>query len=190
MNRLACIAGCLIILGVSCNHLAAQQEASAEALAEYTQPGPEHQQLQRLVGNWSTVIKSYFGSPEPVDESKGSATYESILGGRFLRQVFQGKMSGQNFEGIGVSGYDRAQKKYVGTWKDSMTTGIMQVEGNYDVEKHQLVETGTTAGPSGKIEFKLVTDYKSNDEFLFTMFMVQPDGQEQKWMEITYTRKD
>ena len=41
------------------------------------------------------------------------------------------------FSGVGTTGYDNTKKKFVGTWIDSMSTGIMRSEG--------------TADPTGKV---------------------------------------
>src|SRR3546814_8456449 len=39
---------------------------------------------------------------------------------------------GQPFNGIGFMGYDNVRGKYVASWVDDMSTGLMTSEGDYD----------------------------------------------------------
>lgn len=146
-----------------------------------------HDQLKRLVGNWTTEMTSFFPDPSNPQVSKGKASFKMILGGNFLQQRFFGEFDGQKYEGIGISGYDTAKNKFVGTWKDSMNTGIMHVEGSYDAKSHTLTELGEMSSPNGKMKTKNTTQYIDNNNFVFTMYMVTPDG-EQKLFSIKYTR--
>ncbi len=158
------------------------------AFKEFATPGKEHEQFKRLVGTWDAEVVSTHDPNAPPQKSTAKATFQLLLGGRYLRQHFAGEFEGEKFEGLGVSGYDNAQKKFVGAWIDSMGTGIMHTEGQYNVEKHELVETGESSSPFGPMKLKMVTKYVSDDKMIFTMFMLLPENQEQKMMEITYTR--
>lgn len=149
--------------------------------------GKPHDQFKRLVGNWDTEMTSFFPDPSAPDVSKGKASFKMILGGNFLQQRFFGQMGDKKYEGIGVSGYDTAKEKYVGTWKDSLNTGIMHVEGTYDPKTHTLTESGTMSGPQGEMKTKNVSQYVDNDNFVFTMYLITPDA-EPKLFSIKYTR--
>ena len=72
------------------------------------------------------------------------------------------------------------RKKYTSVWLDSMGTGIMKTEGQYDKENKTLTETGTVATPMGPMQFKMVNQCQGDNQFTLTMYMVQPDGSEQK----------
>ena len=54
-------------------------------------------------------------------ESKGIEKNELLKGGLWLISRFEGEVVGTPFTGIGTFGYDPAEKKYVGTWVDTMT---------------------------------------------------------------------
>jgi len=157
-----------------------------KAYEAYATPGKEHAQFKRLSGNWSCVVKAFPTPNRPV-VSKGTASFRVILGGRFLQQRFRGKLEGQSFEGQGISGFDNSRKKYFTHWIDSMGTGRVQLEGTYDRKTQTLTETGTSSSPLGPMKMKTVTRYSSNDQFLFTMYVVTPNG-DQKMLEINYTR--
>jgi hypothetical protein len=171
-----------------------KKDAATEALEkqweEFARVGEEHKQLARLAGQWKTEVKSYYPDPENPETSEGSATFRVQMGGRYLQQNFQGEFGGQRFRGMGLSGYDNFKKKYVGAWIDSMGTGIMTTEGEYDAKKHELVETGVSSGPAGEEKFKMVSRYLDDNKFVFSMYMVDADGKETKMMEMTYTRTE
>jgi hypothetical protein len=163
-------------------------QAFQEALEEAARPVKEHTQLARLAGEWKTQAKMYIPDPAKPEITEGTATYRMIMGGRYLRQDLQGQFAGKPYRGLGILGYDKNKKKFVDVWIDSMGTGIMTMEGEYDEKKHELVETGVSIGPQGEEKFKLVSRYLDENKFEFSMYMVQPDGAESKVMDITYTR--
>jgi hypothetical protein len=170
---------------------AAQQPDPAEfeqLMEAYARPGKEHERLQKLVGEWDVAVKSYETPDKPV-ESKAVARMETMLEGRFLRQTFEGEFGGVKFTGIGITGYDNAQKKYTGVWIDNMGTGIMHLSGEYDEATKTTTEIGEATTPIGPMKFRMVTKHVNDDKFTFTMHMSLADGNEQLMMESTYTRK-
>src|SRR5262245_59333625 len=99
-------------------------------------PGPEHEVLKRLEGNWTAVIKM------DGNEAPATATYKMDLGGLWLISEFRGELFGQPFQGRGADGYDPEKKKYVSVWVDSMTTRPVLFEGTYDKEKKTMTMNG------------------------------------------------
>ena len=160
-----------------------------QLMEAYAKPGKEHERLQKLVGEWDVAVKSYEGDPEKPVESKAVAKMETMLEGRFLRQTFEGEFGGRKFTGIGVTGYDNAQQKYIGAWIDTFGTGMMHITGEYDESSRTLTEMGEATMPTGVMKFRMVTKEVNDDKFTFTMYMVLSEGVEQIVMENTYTRK-
>lgn len=147
-------------------------------------PGPEHQELKRLEGDWIATVKS-FGS-----ETKGTMSYRMECGGLWLVSDFHGEFGGQRFHGRGLDGYDPQKKKYVSVWVDSMSTRPMQLEGEMDKEKQTVTMLGEGPGPDGKpAKYKSVTQYVDADHATFKMFMVGADGKDTEVMTIEYARK-
>lgn len=148
---------------------------------EFAKPGPEHEELKKMVGTWDLVMK--FGG----QESKGAVTYKMELGGMWLVGEFESDLFGTKFFGKGLDSYDANKKKYVSVWFDSMTATPMIMEGNYDKEKKKLTMTGDGMGMDGKpIKHKSVSEKVDNDTIVFTMW-----GGEAKepMFTITYKRK-
>jgi hypothetical protein len=63
-------------------------------------------------------------------EKHATCTNTMILGGRYQQSMIKGNMMGMPFEGMGLLGYDNAQKLFYSTWVDNMGTGC------YDYERH------------------------------------------------------
>src|SRR5688572_6662604 len=68
---------------------------------EFPKPGPEHEQLKELEGNWDAVMEM------EGQKSKCTATYKSICGGMWLESDFQGDLGGIKCQGHGLDGYDQ-----------------------------------------------------------------------------------
>ncbi|MCA9055869.1 MAG: DUF1579 domain-containing protein [Planctomycetaceae bacterium] len=167
---------------------APDQAAVQEMMMKLAQPGPQHEQFKGLVGEWTCIGRSYEQNPEEPLEWKGTAEFSLLLGGRYLQQDFRGEMPGFKFEGRGITGYDNAQQKYVGTWMDTMSTGIMSTAGEFDPATNTMTEHAVSHTPAGEMKLVMTTIHKSDDAFLFTMSLDTPAGPH-KMMEIDYTRK-
>jgi hypothetical protein len=151
---------------------------------EFPKPGPEHEKLKELAGNWDAVMDMQG------QKSKATATYKSICGGMWLQSDFEGDLGGIKFQGHGLDGFDQQKKKYVGVWTDSMSSAPMHYEGNYDSASKLLVMTGESLGPDGKPQkFKNTTEQKDKDHFTFKMYMIDDAGKEQLAFSIDYTRR-
>jgi hypothetical protein len=151
-------------------------------------PGPEHEILKSEAGVWDASVEMMMNGKTEV--SKGVETNTMMPGGLWLLSDFKGKFGGMDFVGHGVSGYDTNKKKYVGTWVDSMSTGLAVMEETYDPAKKTM--TGTMEGPdeTGKVvKLKLVTEWKDDNTRIFSMSGPGPDGKDVMMMRITYTRR-
>jgi hypothetical protein len=156
----------------------------------YATPGAAHQKLAPRVGKWNLAVKMFQPDGQPADESTATSEARWIFDGRYVEEAVQGEFAGMPFHGRGLSGYDNFKKKYVSTWIDSMSTGIMVSEGAWD-------DAGKTFSYSGEMpDFatgKLVrgrTTYTATDADHWTMKMFQPGpgGAEYLSMQIDYTR--
>ena len=150
-------------------------------------PGPEHKILAKCEGTWNAQVKAWFGSKEPT-ESKGVMKRKMIMDGRYLRESFTGSFADKKFEGLGVIGYDVDKKKYVMSWVDNFSTGVVINEGTYDPSKKTLTFVGEENTPKGKLRTKDVLTFVSETEQQFNMFRSPAPGKEFKVMEITYKR--
>ena|SRR5207249_434113 len=170
--------------------VAAAPALRAQAPPPMPKPGPEHELFKQDEGTWDATVESWMAPGAPPMTSKGVETNTLGCGGLCLVTNFKGDFGGLPFDGRGTSTYDPAKKKYVGSWTDSMSTGLMLGESTYDPAR-KLV-TGYMEGPdmTGKVvKSKSVVEYKADGSRVFTMYTQTPDGKEVPGMRITYTKR-
>lgn len=203
-NRsLAVLAACSALVGVAFGQKAdekkpaavtpaqqGQPEMSPEEMAwmQAAMPGPNHELLKSFAGKWTVSNKMWEGEGEP-QLSTGTAEVVALLDGRFYRESYKSEFMGMPFEGIGHTGYDNIGKKFISTWMDNMSTGVMSSEGTFDAATKTFAFSGEFSDPMGKkIKNRMTTKLVSNDEHVMTMFHTEPGGTEKKVMEIVYKR--
>jgi hypothetical protein len=156
-------------------------------------PGTAHKMLEESVGTWDAEVKIWMKGPggEPTI-SKGTSEQRMVLGGRYLQQDFKGEMMGQQFTGIGLTGYDNFKKKYVCFWIDNMGTGISTMDGVLDKDGKSCTMWGKMDEPAtGQKDKKVkyVTRFVDRDTQVFETYDVTSFGDKKPTMEITYKRR-
>jgi hypothetical protein len=153
------------------------------------QPSKEHGLLHKDVGTWDAEITLFPPGADPV-KSKGTEKNELLKGGMWLMSRFEGDMAGMKFAGTGLTGYDPVEKKYVGTWADSMSPHLMIIKGEYDPATKTMTSTGEGREPSGETyQSKLISRHLDDGVRTFELHMRTPEGEFTKMMEIKYTRR-
>ena len=168
-------------------------------MMELSKLNENHKLLSSLDGNWNFAIKTWM-NPDPnakPQESKGTATRKSVMGGRFVMMDVtgkmqmpgeDGKMKDMQFKGMGLEGYDNVKKKFVASWVDNMGTGIEFSEGTYDPATKTLTYTSEVE-PAPGMKTPIREEIKIADNNHMTLdWFENHGGQEKKTMEINYTR--
>jgi hypothetical protein len=176
--------------GYATNVAAQDEKAAMEAMMKAAAPGMQHQFLAKMAGSWRVQAKMWMAPNAPVQESRGTSINRMILGGRYLQQDYKATMNGMAFAGMGLNGFDNTTQKFVGTWSDSWSTGIMYVSGDMDASGKAITMTGEYVDPMTKATTRVrtVTRVIDNNKHVFEYYAPAPDGAEMKMMEITYTR--
>jgi hypothetical protein len=152
-------------------------------------PGPEHQIFKEDEGQWNAVVEVFAGPGAPPIQSNGVETNRIGCGGLCLITDFKSEMMGQSFEGHGTTAWNADKKKYVGSWTDSMSSGLTLSEATWDAATKTMTGWADGADATGKVtRMKSVGQYQ-NGARIFTMYITGPDGKEVPTMKITYTRK-
>ena len=157
--------------------------------APMPKPGPEHKVLEMDAGTWEATVETFMPGAPPMT-SKGTETNSMGCGGLCLISDFKGDFGGMPFHGHGTSTWDPAKKKFVGTWTDSMSSGISIGESTYDPATKKA--TGFMEGPdlTGKVvKSRSVVEYKDPSTRVMQMFTTGPDGKEVPTMKISYVKK-
>jgi hypothetical protein len=152
-------------------------------------PGPEHAVLKEDVGTWDASIEMMAPGAPPAPPSKGVEVNTIGCNGLCLVTDFKGQIMGGPFEGHGVTTWDPSKKAYVGSWSDSMTSGLATTEGTWDAAKKTLNTTMVTPdGSGGTMKMRSTVEYAAGKR-VFSMYMPGPDGKEMPTMRITYTKR-
>ena len=172
-------------------------EDMQKMMAEYQKlgaPGPEHQKLATLAGEWTNASKMWMEpNGQPLETPPGTHKGKMILGGRFLRFTETGKMMpGQPMEGIGMLGYDKTKQQYTLLWIDNSGTSMYTAAGTADADGKTITLQGTVDNPMTHEKnkpVKYIYHFESPSKVVFEMWDSQANGEFYKSMETTYTKK-
>lgn len=93
-------------------------------------PGEMHQALQEHVGVWTGTNTMWMVPGGPPMSSTITYNITSMMNGRYVKTEVAGEMPGMGmFTGMGLAGYDNVAGKFVATWVDNQSTGIMSGTG-------------------------------------------------------------
>ena len=168
-------------------------------MIELSKLNENHRLLSSLDGNWNFTIKTWM-NPDPnakPQESNGTATRKTVMGGRYVMMDVNGrmqmpgedgKMKDVQFKGMGLEGYDNMKKKFVSSWIDNIGTGIQSSEGTYDPATKTLTYTSEMEPlPGMKSQTRELIKIADNNHMTLEWYE-NHGGQEKKTMEINYTR--
>lgn len=167
------------------------QPAMNPALAEAMKPGPEHQQIGKVVGEWDVACTMWCQPGQPPEKSVGINTFTAKHDGRYVKGRYTGTFQGQPFTGHSTNGFDRAAKRYFTTWCDSMGTGFLYLTGTSADGGKTITYSGEMVCPiSGPLFVRQVETHQSDDHFTTVMYQSpMGGGEESKSMELSYTRR-
>jgi hypothetical protein len=166
------------------------EEEAEESLEALTVPGEPHELLDGTVGEWTLTIRVWsVPGAEPV-ESTGSATGRWILGDRFVETRFEGEVMGRPFEALKIEGFENVSEEYVSTWRDNLGTYTMIFRGRCGTTCEIRTMTAEFRDPitTKKLKIKGVTTLTDEEGgYTYESFVIAPDGQEFKNMELVAT---
>ncbi len=195
MRRALCVCGmAAMAAALLVGSAAAQEKKNADAPQgqgmPIPKPGPEHEIFKKDVGVWDATVETTMEPGGKPNVSKGVETNTLLGDGLWLISNFQSEFLGAPFQGHGVMGYDPHKRKYVGTWVDSMSTGLSTTEGTYDAKTRTLTTRMEGPGPDGTMmKMRSTSQWKDADTRVFTMYSPAGHGEEFAVMKITYKRR-
>ena len=152
-------------------------------------PAEGHRRLAPMAGSFRTKSTFTMTLGAPAQTSEGSSEHRLVLGGRYLEQRYTGSSMGMPFEGIGYTGYDNVQKRYVGSWMDSFGTGIMNSVGVGRPKDDEMKFESELIEPSGnKVRFESIVRIQDQDRHSYEMWTWAPNGKRFRTMLVEYTR--
>lgn len=165
------------------------QEVMA-AWAKAMTPGEPHTYLAKYAGDWNFEATFWMAPGAPPNTSNGTSEKKMLLGGRYLQEIMQGKMMGEDFEGHALTSYDNAKGGFTGSWVDNMSTGMMVSEGEYTGNSGHTLQAEYIDPVSGQPHSaRMVTTIVSPDHHIFEYYTTPHDGEEFKSMVVEYRRQ-
>ena len=165
-----------------------EQETMAQWQAAMT-PSAGHALLMPMVGSWRATTTFTMAPGAPPQVSEGTSVHRLVLGGRYLEQVYKGTSMGMPFEGIGFTGYDNVQQRYVGTWMDTMGTGVMHSTGVGRPTDERIDFVCEAIEPSGqKKVFDASVRVRGHANHSYEMWTKGADGKRYRVMLVEYER--
>jgi hypothetical protein len=166
-----------------------QDEGAKGHAANADVPGPIHERLNNLAGNWDVAIQYKLGEKT----HNGTATCEArwILDGRFLKQDYNSKFGDKPFHVIQLLGYDTGRKKTIEIKLDNMSTGVMHNEGSISDDGKVITNVGESLDPATGKPYKLrsVTTIVDADHFTLEWFHIDDQSKADKVVSMSHTRK-
>jgi Protein of unknown function (DUF1579) len=139
--------------------------------------------FEQDLGSWDAEIE--VNLPNGVEKSKGKMT-SWLVGGRWLVVDFKNETG---FEGHGVYGYDSDQKRYVGTWVDSMRGFLARGVGSWDPETRKMTYTYEHTAGGRQMAWREETTKNPDGSQTFQVIMKGPAGADQVMMKVAYRKE-
>ncbi len=162
--------------------------AMQAAMMKHAAVGEHHKVFEKMVGSWNYTGKMWMDPSKPPQELSGKSECKVIMEGRFAIEQCKSTDPKMPFEGTCCTGYDNHKKKYVFSWIDNWSTGIMNGEGTMD-KAGKMTSEGECYCPmiNGPRKMKIVCEIRA-DGSIHKEFFSYMDGKEMKGMEMTYTK--
>ena len=156
-------------------------------------PGKMHEHLAKSVGEWQGKTKTWMAPDTEPISSACKVVMTPAMEGRYVKTDWTGDIPGMGpYHGFGIYGYDNVAKKFVSTWIDNHSTGIMKGHGKLSEDGKQLTwqfeyMCPVTEKPTVMREIETVT---GPDAKKIEMYATDPkSGKEYKMMEVELSKK-
>lgn len=168
-------------------------QADMDACMAAGTPGPKQQWLARSAGRWSGTNTMWMAPDTEPMKSPCTSTISSVMDGHFTRWEFAGDIPGMGpYQGLGFSGYDNAAQKFVGTWLDNHSTGIMTGDATESSDGNTLTWTYHFTCPITKrpAVMREVQRHTGDNSITLDMYGSDPkSGKEYQMMHVELTRQ-
>lgn len=155
------------------------------------EPVQQHKWLQKFLGEWTYEGSCGAMPDQPPMKYTGTEVVRAI-GDLWIVGESRGEMpGGGEAKMILTVGFDPEKGRFVGSWIGSMMTHLWTYEGELDASQRVLTlnTEGKMPGATGMSKFQDITEFKSDNERIFTARMLNGNGEWQQLMSTTYRRK-
>ena len=168
-------------------------EADMQAMMLAGTPGKMHEYLAKGAGEWVGKTTMWMAPGLDPVKSECTSTATPMMDGRYIQAEMKGEIPGMGpYRGFGIYGFDNVSQKFVSSWIDNHSTGMMNGVGELSEDGKKLTWKFTyhcplTKKPAVMREVETITGPDTK-----TLEMVGADpktGKEFKMMHIEFTKK-
>lgn len=176
---LACFAG-LLLVGSIVTVPASQDVEKAEAVEQKQKSDADIAKLRALlaseVGVWDADVRAWPGPNVPPAESK--AVERTRMLGAWMISDLEGTVMGRPYFGHRVVGYDPGKRRYVGTWINTLSPGIVGLEGTWDAKSRTRTMHLPMRHPTTRktVKAMLTTQYLADGKRVVSLRVPLPQG--------------
>ena len=168
-------------------------EADMQACMLAGMPGKMHEHLAKDAGVWNGKTQMWMVPGSEPMTSECTSTVAPIMDGRYIKAEMAGEMPGMGkYNGFGIYGFDNVSQKFVSTWIDNQSTGVMNGIGELSPDGKTMTWKYTYNCPINKKPTALREVEKVTGPNTKTLEMFGNDpksGKEFKMMRIELTKK-
>ncbi len=158
-------------------------------MMETSSATPEHAWLRRFAGDWQAKVEGYMDSDTPGFVTHGEE-HSRMLGDLWV--LAEGRNLSFPYAYQLTLGFDPARGRYIATWTDTMLPHLWTYDGTLDPEGRILTmdtEGPDPAEPGRRARFREVTEFRGEDERVFTSSRQGLDGRWILCMRVELRRK-
>jgi len=152
---------------------------------------PEHEWLQRFVGDWSWEAEVDHGPDAPVAGPMTGTERVRSLDGAWIVCEGESEYAGQRNHSVITLGFDPMRNRFVGTYVGSMMTHLWVYDGRLDSEQRVLTldcEGPSFADPKVLVPYRDVFEMDGPDHRTLRAEVRHSDGSWHHFMTTRYTR--
>jgi len=120
------------------------------AMQQVGQPGPFHENLEMLVGDWHGTVKIWMTHDAEPMQSEGDVSRRWVLDKRFVQEKVTAETPDGTFSGLAYVGYNNMTKQYESVWMENMNTAMMIETGVYNADTKSFMFFGNHRMPTGE----------------------------------------
>lgn len=157
----------------------------------FPQSQPEHQLLQKFVGEWESTSELLMGPDQPPLACTGKMSAE-MLGDFWMVARVSGEMMGTTVTAVQTVGYNDKAKSYVGTWVDSSNDHCWNYRGSVDETGKVLTleaEGPRFDDPNATTKYRDIYEFVSADVIVMKSQMMDENGEWIQFMQGEFRRK-
>jgi hypothetical protein len=168
-------------------------EADMQACIVAGTPGKMQEYLAKDAGEWDGKCTMWMSPGAEPMKSDCKTTVTSMMEGRYTKVDTTGEMPGMGpYTGLGIYGFDNVSQKFVSTWLDNHSTGIMSGTGELSADGKTITWSYNFNCPLTKkptIMREVETHTGPNTKTLESFAPDPKTGKEFKVMTIEFTKK-